>query len=188
MQHLRITFCYPEPWLLTQRSADLEITFTIAEIPRYCDTPFPAYRYLPFSGMPHPRYDPQGHSYGADEEYLASFCSDDWRSCQPYLYGVDLFNFGYWWEAHEAWEAVWHAAGKQTRAGNFVQGLIQISAAQLKRFMQEDRGAQTLTASGLAKLAVAEGVYLGIDVTSFSAMVESCLQQADHSYPRIQLS
>ncbi|TGQ49534.1 DUF309 domain-containing protein, partial [Mesorhizobium sp. M1C.F.Ca.ET.210.01.1.1] len=27
-----------------------------------------------------------------------------------FRWGIDLFNHGYYWEAHEAWEPLWHAA------------------------------------------------------------------------------
>ena len=65
----------------------------------------------------------------------------DWQSCELYLYGIDLFNYGYWWEAHEALETVWHAAGqKSTLCGTFIQGLIQLAGAQLKRFIAEPGG------------------------------------------------
>jgi len=88
--------------------------------PRYTETAFPAYRYLPFvPGIPHPRRDPAGHSYGHEEDYLPGFVADDWRDCHSFLYGIDLFNRGYWWEAHEAWEAVLLAAGQETPTGNF---------------------------------------------------------------------
>ena len=136
------------------------------EVPRYTSRPFPPDRYPPFHGsssMPHPRTDPDGHSYDEEEAYLPHFTAKDWNDCELFLYGVDLFNHGYWWRAHEAWEAVWLAAGhKQTVCGRFIQGLIQLSGAQLKRFMGEMRGAQSLTDAGCEKLLEVEGRYLGI--------------------------
>jgi len=166
----------------------MEPIFTHPDLPRYTQEPFPAYRFLPFrADIPHPRNDPQGHSYGEDDEYLPSFVAADWRDCEPYLYGVDLFNHGYWWEAHEAWEAVWLAAGRETQEGQFVQGLIQLAGAQLKRFTDVPSGAQMLTESGVAKLAVAKGIYLGIEVGSFTSEVQRCLQEDAGVYPRIEL-
>ncbi len=157
--------------------------------PRYTGIPFPAYRYLPFVGnQPHPRRDPGGHSYGKEEDFLPAFAAEDWRSCQPYLYGVDLFNTGYWWEAHEAWETVWLAAGPETPAGQFIQGLIQIAAAQLKRFTGESRGAQLLTEAGLVKLQVTEPRYLGIEVKPFAKEVQRCLDEDSGEFPQLQLS
>ena len=148
------------------------------QLQRYTSRPFPSYRYIPFQGdMPHPRNDPDGHSYGREDDYLPEFSARQWMDCQPYLYGVDLFNRGYWWEAHEAWENVWLAAGRGTRTGMFIQGLIQIAAAQLKRVMHEDQGAKLLTASGIEKLNICKGQFLGIDIARLTAQAEAALQQ-----------
>ena len=99
----------------------MEPIFTKPDLPRYTQRPFPSYRYLPYQSgatLPHPHNDPAGHSYHAEEEYLPPFTPEDWRSCELYLYGIDLFNHGYWWEAHEALEDVWLAAGlRPLRAG-----------------------------------------------------------------------
>lgn len=168
----------------------MEPIFTKPELGRYSRRPFPPYRYLPGAvgaTAPHPRA-PAGHSYHSDEEYLPSFTPDDWRSCAAYLYGIDLFNHGYWWEAHEALETVWLAAGqKETVCGRFVQGLIQLAGAQLKRFVGEARGAHSLTANGCEKLAQVEGIYLGIEVAALIAEAQRCLSEDRGEFPRIEL-
>ena len=51
---------------------------------------------------------------------------------QQWLYALDLFNGGWYWEAHEAWEAVWNALGRTTPEARFVQGLIHLAAAAVK--------------------------------------------------------
>jgi hypothetical protein len=48
------------------------------------------------------------------------------------LYGVDLFNQGYYWEAHEVWEELWHACGRSGQTGTFLKGLIKLAAAGVK--------------------------------------------------------
>jgi hypothetical protein len=145
--------------------------FLKPDLTRYTQRPFPPYRYLPYqkdNPLPHPR--------------------NDWRTCESYLYGIDLFNHGYWWEAHEALETVWIAAGhKSTDCGIFVQGLIQLAGAQLKRFIDEPRGAQSLTRSGIEKISFVEGVYLGIEVVALVEDVERCLKENCGVYPRIEL-
>jgi len=160
-------------------------------LPRYTRRPFPPYRYLPFQNdpaHPHPRNDPAGHSYLQEEEYLPHFAPDDWATCEPYLYGIDLFNYGYWWEAHEALETVWLAAGqKSTVCGLFIQGLIQLAGAQLKRFLDEPRGASSLTRSGCEKLSLVAGPYLGIDVVQLINDAQRCLGENRGEYPRIIL-
>ncbi|HAD03325.1 MAG: hypothetical protein A2091_13405 [Desulfuromonadales bacterium GWD2_61_12] len=169
----------------------MEPLFIKPDLPRYSQRPLPPYRYLPVAdavAQPHPRVDRAGHSYGQDEEYLPGFTPDDWATCEIYLYGIDLFNHGYWWEAHEAWETVWLAAGQRsTRCGTFVQGLIQLAGAQLKRFIHEPVGAQSLTEHGCAKLARVAGVYLGIDVAALIAAARRCLREDREEFPRIEL-
>jgi predicted metal-dependent hydrolase len=55
-----------------------------------------------------------------------------WRESREYLRGLDLFNHGYYWEAHEAWEALWHAVGRGGLLGDFLKGLIKLAAAGVK--------------------------------------------------------
>jgi hypothetical protein len=48
------------------------------------------------------------------------------------LWGIDLFNAGYYWEAHEPWEAVWHATGRKGSTADFCKALIKLAAAGVK--------------------------------------------------------
>ena len=100
--------------------------------PRYLpNEPLPPYAYLP-RRAPHPTRDPAGHSFG---HHLAPPAVPDpnrWDRCQPYLRGIDLFNYGYYWEAHEAWESVWHACGRIGLTADFLRALIRLAAAGFK--------------------------------------------------------
>ena len=49
-----------------------------------------------------------------------------------FRYGVDLFNTGYFWEAHEVWEPVWMALAPNSRERCACQALIQGANACLK--------------------------------------------------------
>ncbi|HXG13346.1 MAG TPA: DUF309 domain-containing protein [Gemmataceae bacterium] len=89
----------------------------------------PPYAHVP-GRTPHPGSEPRGH--GAPPERIAPIDPDRWQACIPYLYGIDLFNHGYYWEAHEAWEALWHACGRGGPIGNFLKGLIKLAAAGVK--------------------------------------------------------
>jgi uncharacterized protein len=91
----------------------------------------PPYSYVP-GKFPHPTSDERGHSYGRVEPPCAPPASDNWRSCVPYSWGFDLFNHGYYWEAHETWEAVWHACGRAGTKADLVKGLIKLAAAGVK--------------------------------------------------------
>jgi hypothetical protein len=49
-----------------------------------------------------------------------------------WLYALDLFNGGWYWESHEAWEGFWNALGRTTSEARFVQGLMHLAAAAVK--------------------------------------------------------
>lgn len=145
--------------------------------PRYCPRrTFPSYRHIP--GLtPHPIKDPAGHSYGIDESTEPLVLSPEaWRTNEDYLYGVDLYNFAYWWEAHESWEGLWHHAEDDYRL--FLQGLIQISAALIKHHMRMPRPARTLSTAGsdklqevLLNLKPSTETYMGIDLNEFLSRI-----------------
>ena len=99
--------------------------------PRYLpDRPFPPYTYVP-GQAPHPIRDPAGHMLGEEPETPELFV-EEWWNCEEYLWGIDLFNHGYYWEAHEAWEGLWHAAGRTGPVADFLKGLIKLAAAGVK--------------------------------------------------------
>ena len=91
----------------------------------------PPYSYVT-GKYPHPTRDRQGHAYGQEEEQLDPLDPNHWQDCQGYLWGIDLFNHGYYWEAHEAWEGVWHAHGRVGAVADFLKGLIKLAAAGVK--------------------------------------------------------
>jgi hypothetical protein len=111
----------------------------------------PPYSYVPGHDLPHPVNDPAGHLHAgphpapeppiapaalaalpaaptARRHALAALLAANphWR------YALDLFNEGFYWEAHEAWEGFWHALGRTSPEARFVQGLIHLAAAAVK--------------------------------------------------------
>ncbi len=101
--------------------------------------PLPPYAYQP--GLnPHPTRDPGGHLFGRSAPPVAAPDPPHWRDCAPYLYGIDLFNHGYYWEAHEAWESLWHACGRSGPTADFLRGLIRLAAAAFKQREGRPRG------------------------------------------------
>jgi hypothetical protein len=56
------------------------------------------------------------------------------------LYGIDLFNHGFYWEAHEAWEGLWVACGRTGPTAIFLQALINLAATGFKARLGNARG------------------------------------------------
>jgi predicted metal-dependent hydrolase len=99
--------------------------------PRYTQRPFPPYSYVP-GQSPHPVSDPAGHMFGQEMPKPPPLDPANWRASETYLYSIDLFNHGYYWEAHETWESLWHAAGRAGQIADFLKGLIKLAAAGVK--------------------------------------------------------
>ena len=140
--------------------------------PRYSARPFPAYRFHP-GQTAHPRRDPNGHSYGLPEPHVQAFSEAEWAQSTLYLLGIDLYNFAYWWESHEVFEALWHAAGTRTPLGLFLQALIQLAAGNLKEGMGGTSAAHRLWGRAVSRLETYPNGYLGVEVPTFCANVRA---------------
>jgi len=81
--------------------------------------------------------------------------------------GLEQFNSGQFFEAHETWEEIWLAAQEPERT--FLQGIIQVSAA-LHHFTRGNRaGAQSLLEAGLNKLDRFPATFRGIQLDELRA-------------------
>jgi hypothetical protein len=105
--------------------------------------PFPPYAFVPGGPWPHPVSSPEGHSFGHPPITAEPIAGDDWSSSVVFLRGVGLFNAGYYWEAHEAWEALWHAHGRRGPTADLLKGLIKLAAAGVKVRERQSHGVVT---------------------------------------------
>lgn len=141
----------------------------MVRIPRYRpDAAFPTYAYVP-GRDPHPVSDPRGHSYGRGPVGIAAPDPKDPAGSPEFLYGVDLFNHGYYWEAHEAWEALWLACGRTGSTADFLKGLIKLAAAGVKAREGRASGVRrhaerAAELFGEAAIGLGGGTVLGLEV------------------------
>jgi hypothetical protein len=89
--------------------------------------------------------------------------------------GMRLYNAGRFWEAHEAWEAVWRAAPPQER--RCWQGLIQAAAAMLHRERGNAHGFATLGEAAIEKLAPPAPPGFPVETVRFSAALARCVRE-----------
>lgn len=109
-----------------------------------------------------PRRHVPGRNVRPDEAFFAAVKaaapaltrSDDAAGNPAWLYGLRLFNAGYYWEAHEVLEVVWMNAAPNSRERHLVQGVIHLANALLKAEMGRANACRRL--AGLARLAFAE--------------------------------
>ncbi len=106
----------------------MELNLTSEKRPRFAPRfSLPRFAYVPGSAQPHPSgleshvpvfpLSPQGP---LDQEI------------SPFLYGVDCFNAGFFWEAHEVWEQLWKLKEKHSPQSRLFQGLIALAACGVK--------------------------------------------------------
>ena len=96
--------------------------------------PLPPYTHVP-GVTPHPVSDPKGHLYGA-EDFLTG-----WPDEKLLGWGGRLFEHGFYWEAHEAWEQLWIRFGRRGREADVVKGLIKLAACGVKCLETNQSGA-----------------------------------------------
>lgn len=106
------------------------------------ERPFPPYSFVP-GKSPHPKSGPAGHSYGVESPPPAPLDPAHWSASRPYLYGLDLFNHQFYWEAHEQFEALWLAAGRAGPVADFLKALIKLAAAGVKHLEQQPQGVKS---------------------------------------------
>ena len=139
------------------------------------DDPLPSYTYVPGGPWPHPISGEGGHL--ADRPWegrVPPIRGDGWSSSPTYLRGVLLFNAGYYWEAHEAWEALWHAHDRAGPTADVLKGLIKLAAAGVKVRQGQPRGVSTHArrAAELFESVARGGVprRLGLDLMAWAAV------------------
>ena len=118
---------------------------------------------------------------------------EKWRENEAWLYGVDLWNHGFLWEAHEAWESIWRVP-YDAEQSEFLRGMIQCAAAGLKLAIGNAGSATKLAQAGLERLEHVRlsptGRYMGLDVRSFTVAFRAFIARnakANEAPPRVAL-
>jgi hypothetical protein len=134
------------------------------------DQPLPPYAYVP-GRTPHPQRDAGGHGVQLEPAGIVAVDPADWRTSAAFCYGVDLFNAGYPWEAHEAWEDLWRAYPGGAPAGIMLTGLIKLAAAGVKARVGNARGVARTLAKG-------DAIFAGLDAPEVLGLSPPALRAA----------
>ena len=149
-------------------------------------------RFLPTRPLPDARYVP-GRTPRPEEDSRppARPRTVDGPFHPDYLYACDLYNAGYFWEAHEEWEEQWRRCPPRSSARLVLQGLIQAAAAWLKEEMGDPRNAarlQSLAAEKLTRASPDGPRILGLDIEAFAVAVASRPIGVRAAHPTLTLS
>ncbi len=89
--------------------------------------------------------------------------------------GVELFNSGRYWDAHEVWEHEWMPDRKGPESA-FYKGLIQVAAGCLHYSRRNRRGAVNKWRSGADYLRPYLPEHRGIDLAPLVTAVDAFLE------------
>lgn len=81
--------------------------------------------------------------------------------------GVEHFNEGRFFQAHECWETAWHPSPDEER--NFWQGITQIAVGFTHRGRGNATGAVTLLRRGAEKLDPYGDRFMGLNIRELAA-------------------
>ena len=151
-------------------------------------------RYAPGTFIPSTPYWPGVNDRDPEFKAATSPVSDDWRQDLGYLHGIDLFNHGCYWDAHEAWEHIWLHLTDQKTLRTHLQGLIQGSACLLKLRLSQPSPAKTIWKRGRCRLEsvsseTTDNIYRGIEIPILISSIDALVaaQNSQFSAPKIDL-
>lgn len=94
------------------------------------------------------------------------------------LKGIEEFNKGAFFEAHDAWEELWVETRGEERL--FYQGLIHAAAGFYHLGNRNHRGACSQLTKALLKLKKYLPAYHTVDTAGLVARLEACLHDAEN--------
>ena len=112
-----------------------------------------------------------------------------------YIEGIQHFNAGRYFDAHEVWEEIWLRSSGDTKV--FYQMLIQTAVGLHHYERGNARGARGMHANVIEKLGRLPAVFMSLDLVDFSRQFRTFLAElieknneappTDEPHPQIQL-
>lgn len=100
---------------------------------------FPPYAFVP-GRNPHPE-KVGGHMEGVELK-LSALNPQYPLENQDFLYAIDLYNYGFYWESHVWWEELWNIEGRKGDLADLLKALIKLAAAGVKQNLDHDSAAK----------------------------------------------
>ena len=102
-------------------------------------------------------------------------CTNDITSDPRFLKALELFNSAKWYFAHDVFEELWHENNGPERLT--LQGLLQVSVAEVHLGNGNLNGATILLGEGLGRLRDQSSPDLGLDIEDLCENVEIKLRK-----------
>lgn len=141
------------------------------------EMPFPPYVFIPGEN-PHPKKT-GGHMEGEKDPVAEIIRRDHPEANAFFRFAIDLYNYGYCWESHVYFEALWNAHGRQGSEADFLKGMIKLGAAGVKLQIKQTASAKDhfLRAQELfSSVKANEGkAFLGFDLDELIQHIDEAL-------------
>lgn len=100
--------------------------------------------------------------------------------------GIEHFNAGRYFQAHEAWEEGWHPSPGPER--DFWQGLAQLAVGMTHRQRGNGHGAATLLRRGAKRLRPYGEEYMGVDLSPLVTFAEDAAERIEKDGAGVDLA
>lgn len=141
---------------------------------KYSAREFPPYKFTPGHGQ-HPEKN-GGYLHGKEIE-SEELTLKNYKTHEIYLHAIDLFNHGYFWDAHVYWEVLWNLAGRKGNTANFLKGLIKLAAAGVKFQLNHIQPARDHLSRAEELFLQLDQPYLGIQTIQYTKKIQENFQE-----------
>ncbi|MEN8137329.1 MAG: DUF309 domain-containing protein [Bacteroidota bacterium] len=98
---------------------------------RYCPyRKFPPYKYLPGKNPDPIRKG--GYRESKKDPMATAITRNNYQDNENYRFAIDLTNYGYYWEAHLYYEALWNAHKRKGSIADFFKAMIKMVTSSFK--------------------------------------------------------
>ena len=145
------------------------------------NSPLPRYTHVPGSGTPHPYRDPRGHSYNQRPMNPKPLQPERWAENRSYLLGLDFFNLGFYWEAHDEWDRLWRSTGAESLVGRFLKEVREPELVGDEAVLASTNAAGGTTAPQILSVVVSRGDYWVSTTGDLATTTEADLSEVAHA-------
>lgn len=140
--------------------------------------PFPSYVFIPGEN-PHPKKT-GGHMEGLGDPVSPAIDLSAPEKSDHLRYAIDLFNYGYFWESHVYFEALWNAHARSGPVADLLKALIKLGASGVKANLGQSQASEGHRERAIELLQSVKEVtgetYLGFDLDHLIREIRSANQ------------
>lgn len=148
------------------------------------EKPLPSYVFVPGQN-PHPKKT-GGHMEGESDPIAPPLDLNHPEESQFLRYALDLYNFGFYWESHVYFEALWNAHQRVGVTADFLKALIKVGAAGVKVKVGQTKYAVEHFERAVELIQTVQNavgdIYLGFDLKELKTGILKAAESPDYHF------